>query len=106
MSNPQFNFICAAAVASTFFSVPASAQVSAPATPGTVSAAADAARNSDQIQTVIITANKRKEDASKVPLSISVIGGDEIAAQHIDDFASATRSIPNISFVKLNYVQS
>jgi iron complex outermembrane receptor protein len=53
---------------------------------------------SDQIQTVSITATKRKEDASKVPLSVSVIGGDELVAQHITDFADATRSIPNISF--------
>ena len=52
----------------------------------------------DQIQSINITATKRKEDASKVPLSVSVIGGDELTAQHITDFADATRSIPNISF--------
>ncbi|PRC93391.1 TonB-dependent receptor [Solimicrobium silvestre] len=116
MANRQFNFICAAAVASTFASTficaPTWAQevaqttaapaASAPAsteTPdSTATPAPTSVKNSNQIQTVIITANKRKEDASKVPLSISVIGGDELAAQHIEDFASATRSIPNISF--------
>ena len=54
--------------------------------------------NSDQIQTVVVTATKRKEDASKVPMSISVIGGDELTAQHITDYADMTRSIPNLSF--------
>ena len=53
---------------------------------------------SGEIQSVIVTAQKRKEDASKVPISISVIGGDELVAQHITDYADITRAIPNISF--------
>jgi len=104
-ANRQFNFICAAAVSSAFaaslISAPIWAQDVAQATPAADSApkmGGDSAKSSDQIQTVIITANKRKEDASKVPLSISVVGGDELTAQHIEDFASITRSIPNISF--------
>ncbi len=96
-ANRQFNFICAAAVASAlatgFITTTTWAQEVAQAT-----TPAPAAKNSDQIQTVIITANKRSEDANKVALSISVLGGDELVAQHIDDFASATRSIPNFSF--------
>ena len=104
MANRQFNFICAAAVASAFTSGLMSAPTWAQETSAAVSAPAPSpsdsakSKSTDQIQTVIVTANKRKEDASKVPLSISVIGGDELAAQHIEDFASATRSIPNISF--------
>jgi len=104
-ANRRVNLICAAAVASTFaagmISAPTWAQEAVQDTTVSNSVAAspaDAAKKSDQIQTVIITANKRKEDASKVPLSISVIGGDELTAQHIEDFASVTRSIPNISF--------
>ena len=59
-----------------------------------------ASRNvgSAQIQSVMVTATKRKEDASKVPMSISVIGGDDLTAQHITDYADMTRSIPNLSF--------
>jgi len=53
---------------------------------------------SSEIQSVIVTAQKRKEDVNKVPISISVIGGDQLAAQHIGDYADITRSIPNISF--------
>ena len=105
IANRKFNIICAAAVASTLatglMSTLTWAQEVAQTTAApTITPVAPVAAPADagQIQTVIITANKRKEDASKVPLSISVIGGDEMAAQHIDDFASATRSIPNISF--------
>ncbi|PRC93212.1 TonB-dependent receptor [Solimicrobium silvestre] len=61
-------------------------------------AAASAAAKSGGIQTVVVTAQKRKEDASKVPLSISVLGGDELTSQHIGDYADITRAIPNISF--------
>jgi len=61
-------------------------------------AAASAASKSEGIQTVVVTAQKRKEDSSKVPVSISVIGGDELTAQHIGDYADITRAIPNISF--------
>ena len=99
-SNRPTNFICAAAVASTLLGAmacqPGLAQTVA--TPQDAAVVADTSKKSDQIEKVIITANKRKEDASKVPLSITVIGSDELAAQHIEDFASATRSIPNISF--------
>lgn len=102
--NQRVNLICAAAVASAFATMACAPvwaqqtpQPSAPAAAATdTSTATD--KNSGQIQTVIITANKRSEDANKVPLSISVVGGDELTAQHIDDFASVTRSIPNISF--------
>jgi len=104
-ANRQFNFICAAAVSSAFaaslISAPVWAQEAAQSTTlsdSAPTASTAEAKSSNQIQTVIITANKRKEDASKVPLSISVIGGDELTAQHIQDFASVTRSIPNISF--------
>ena len=54
--------------------------------------------SSDQIQTVVVTASKRKEDASKVAMSISVMSGEDMTAQHIGDYADMTRSIPNISF--------
>ena len=89
--------VCAIAASSLILANPAWAQqagdTNAPATPVTKAGAL-----TDQIQSINITATKRKEDASKVPLSVSVIGGDDLVAQHITDFADATRSIPNISF--------
>jgi outer membrane receptor protein involved in Fe transport len=57
-----------------------------------------AAKGSDQIETITVTAQKRKEDASKVPLSISVMKGADLEGQHINDVADITRAIPNVSF--------
>ncbi len=56
------------------------------------------AKNSDQIETVVVTANKRKEDASKVGTSVSVIRGDDLVAEHIATFEDITRALPNMSF--------
>lgn len=55
-------------------------------------------KRSDQIETITVTAQKRKEDASKIPLSISVLSGEELAGQHIVDMSDITRAIPNVSF--------
>jgi outer membrane receptor protein involved in Fe transport len=57
-----------------------------------------AAKSSDQIETVVVTANKRKEDASKVGTSVSVIRGDDLVAEHITTFEDITRALPNMSF--------
>jgi len=57
-----------------------------------------AAKNSEQIETVVVTANKRKEDASKVGTSVSVIRGDDLVAEHITSFEDITRALPNMSF--------
>jgi outer membrane receptor protein involved in Fe transport len=57
-----------------------------------------ASKDSSQIETIVVTAQKRKEDASKVPLSISVIRGDDLTAQHIGDFEDITKAIPNVAF--------
>jgi iron complex outermembrane receptor protein len=75
---------------------PAAAPATATTTPTT--SAQPAAKTSDQIETVVVTANKRKEDANKVGTSISVIRGDDLVAEHIVDFEDVTRAIPNISF--------
>ncbi|MDE2300874.1 MAG: TonB-dependent receptor, partial [Burkholderiales bacterium] len=47
---------------------------------------------------VVITAQKRKEDVRKVPLSVSVVSGEAIQDNHINDITDLTRSVPNLSF--------
>jgi len=51
-----------------------------------------------QIATVVITAQKRKEDIRDVPLSVSVMSGEQLQAQQIKTVEDLTRNIPNISF--------
>ncbi|XLZ68906.1 TonB-dependent receptor [Massilia sp. SR12] len=53
---------------------------------------------SDKIDVVTVTAQKRKEDPNKVAMSISAISGNALQSQQVDDFTDLTRAIPNISF--------
>jgi iron complex outermembrane recepter protein len=66
-------------------------QVAAPA-------GAASAPSSMALESVTVTAQKRKEDPKKVPLSVSVIGGEAIAEDHITSLADLTRAVPNVSF--------
>ncbi|MCE3263921.1 MAG: TonB-dependent receptor [Pseudoduganella sp.] len=54
--------------------------------------------DSDKIEVVTVTAQKRKEDPNKVAMSISAISGGALQAQQVDDFTDLTRAVPNISF--------
>jgi iron complex outermembrane receptor protein len=53
---------------------------------------------SDQIDVVRVTAQKRQEDPNKVAMSISAVSGDQMQAEHVNDFTDLTRIVPNISF--------
>ena len=64
----------------------------------TSAAPADATAGSQTLESVVITAQKRKEDARKVPLSVSVISGDSIQENHISDITDLARNVPNLSF--------
>ena len=81
---------CFLAAATAVFSAPTWAQASG-----------DGARQvalPEQIEVVTVTAQKRREDPSKVAMSISVVGGAQLQAQHVNDFSDLTRVVPNISF--------
>lgn len=56
------------------------------------------AAQSDQIEVVTVTAQKRKEDPAKVAMSITAITGAQLTAQHVSDLTDLTRVVPNISF--------
>ena len=61
-------------------------------------AAASPAASVPDIARVVITAQKRKEDIRDVPLSVSVLSGEQLQAQQITTVEDLTRNIPNISF--------
>jgi iron complex outermembrane receptor protein len=105
-SNKRITLDCVVATASTILAASAWAQQVPPSTdktdttkpaPATTSAAKSIAA-SDQIQSITVTAQKRKEDPNKVALSITALSGADLQAEHITDFTDLTRSIPNISF--------
>ena len=74
--------------------VPLTALAQAAAT----AAAPAASAASNDIARVVITAQKRKEDIRDVPLSVSVLSGEQLQAQQISTVEDLTRNVPNISF--------
>lgn len=61
-------------------------------------AQATANKSDEGLQEVIVTAQKRSESIKDVPYSISAVSGDQLQAQHIEDFEDVTRAIPGVSF--------
>ncbi|MGH1559100.1 TonB-dependent receptor plug domain-containing protein [Caulobacter segnis] len=47
---------------------------------------------------LVVTAQKRSENVRDVPLSISVLTGDQLAKQHVANYADLARSTPGLSF--------
>lgn len=60
---------------------------------------AAAAESSGELAEVIVTAEKRSQDIKDVPLSISVLNGDELQVDHIDSYEDVTRTMPGVSFL-------
>lgn len=52
----------------------------------------------NRIQEIIVTSQKRSEKLKDVPISISVLGGQELARSHIAGFEDITRTVPSVSF--------
>jgi len=70
----------------------------APAQPDEAKSDNSKAAQSDQLETITVTAQKRKEDPNKVAMSITALRGTDLQADHVSDFTDLTRSVPNISF--------
>jgi iron complex outermembrane recepter protein len=61
-------------------------------------AANSSSDTSNQLQEVVVTAQKRSEDVREVPISISVLGGAQLEDSHITNIDSLTRLAPSVSF--------
>ena len=51
-----------------------------------------------ELEQVIVTSQKRKENLKQVPLSVSVVTGEAIQDNHISDVTDLSRAVPNLSF--------
>ncbi|CUS45538.1 MAG: TonB-dependent receptor [Pseudomonadota bacterium] len=72
--------------------VPAFAQSASPTPGDQTTPVAD-----DAMADIIVTANKREERLHDVPISISVIGGDQITKQNINEVTDLVRSTPALN---------
>ena len=88
---PTAAFTYSIAAATAVFSTASFAQA------GLDSATTPAAQ-SDQIEIVRMTAQKRREDPAKIAMSISAVSGEQLQKQHVMDVTDLTRIVPNISF--------
>jgi outer membrane receptor protein involved in Fe transport len=55
-----------------------------------------------QLEEIVVTAQKRRENARKIPGSIGVIGGAELIEHHIENYEDITRTVPGVSFAANN----
>ena len=60
--------------------------------------AQDSGDKTQVLETVVVTSQKRLEEARKVPLSVTAIGGETLKNNQILDIGDLTRNVPNISF--------
>lgn len=49
------------------------------------------------LEEIIVTAQKRQQSLQDVPVSVSVVSGETLGTQSIDDLADLSRSVPNLS---------
>jgi iron complex outermembrane receptor protein len=62
----------------------------------------DSADSSAELQEIVVTANKRAQDAKDVPVSIGVIEGKELTDLHVDSYEDISRLVPGVSFAAHN----
>ncbi|MGY8972860.1 MAG: TonB-dependent receptor [Sphingomonadales bacterium] len=58
------------------------------------------ANNASALNTIVVTAQRREQDATRVPISIEVIGGEVIADTAISTLEEVTLSVPNFQITQ------
>jgi outer membrane receptor protein involved in Fe transport len=56
-----------------------------------------------QIETVIVTAQKRAEDIQSVPIAVTAYSAQDLAAHQVNGFKDIQFSTPNVSYTKANF---
>jgi iron complex outermembrane recepter protein len=97
LEGPTMKMRCATALAITalLFSVVGSAPAVAQQADTSAQPAPD---DGSQLQTVIVSAQRRSERINDVPYSISALGGQQLQDDHISNIEDITRSTPGVSF--------
>lgn len=60
----------------------------------------ETAYSGDELQEVVVSAQKREESINKVPISVAVLGRDEMEKRSIKDFADVAAVAPGVDFQK------
>jgi iron complex outermembrane recepter protein len=59
-----------------------------------------------QIETVIVTAEKRAEDIQSVPIAVTAYSAQDLAAHQVNQFKDIQFSTPNVYYSKTNFTSS
>jgi len=59
-----------------------------------------------QIETVVVTAEKRSEDVQSVPIAVTAYSAEDLAAHQVSEFKDIQFSTPNVSYTKGNFTGS
>jgi iron complex outermembrane recepter protein len=59
---------------------------------------AQTAPPSQELQEIVVTAEKRDSTVQKTPISITAISGSDLQAQGLSDFTSVAQQVPGVSF--------
>lgn len=62
-----------------------------------------AAKDSTQLQTITVTAQKKVENIQKVPIAISAFGGEDLGDRKIETGGDLVTAVPNVAFTKTNF---
>jgi iron complex outermembrane receptor protein len=92
--NAAFGVLIAAA---GLIAGPALAQTAKDAT--TAAAAAPASGETAAVSEVIVTATKREEALSRVPIAVTALSGEQVKAAHIGNFADLPSQVPGATFI-------
>lgn len=65
--------------------------------------AQDPTTSSDEVDTIIVTAQKREQAIQDVPIAISAFTEETLQAQRIEGGVDLVRAIPNVAFTKTNF---
>ena len=60
--------------------------------------AAEAASDSTTVEEITVTARFREESLSSVPVAVSVISGDDVAAKNLNNLQDISQAIPTVDF--------
>ncbi len=69
-----------------------------PAAPPVAADAGTSSVTEGGIADIVVTSQKRSENVQQVPISVSVLSGEQLQQDHIENFADLTRAVPNLSF--------
>ncbi len=90
--------ICAPAAAQTV-SAPPQSSTTGDATQNTPPAGKPAAAGqTSQVAEVVVTAQKRVERVQDIPLAVTVVGGDQLARQNIQQVSDLSKAAPSLEF--------